>query len=60
MFDPKQHQLEIRLIAIRRWQDELGRIDAITNPVEKALKKLQAIEQIFAAWEDMMEVLGDG
>ena len=60
MFDPKQHQLEIRLMAVRRWQDELGQADADPNPVRKALRRCDALEQIALAWDALMEELIDG
>ena len=60
MFDPKRHQLEIRLMAVRRWEDELGKIDYDPNPVRKALHRCEALEQIALAWDALMEDLLDG
>ena len=60
MFDPVQHQLEIRLMAIRRWQDELGRTDDDPDPVQRAARRQEALRMIDKCWDEMMEVLGDG
>ena len=57
MFDPIQHQLEIRLMAIRRWQDELGKADAEPDPVEKARRQVDAKRQIGAAWDALVAEL---
>lgn len=60
MFDPTQHQLEIRLLAIRRWQDELGKSDLEPSPVSRAIRRCDALEQITLAWDALMEELIDG
>lgn len=58
MFDPKQHQLEILFIALRRWQDELGRIDAEPCVILRARRRVEAvamIRRIERAIEEEME-----
>lgn len=57
MFDLVQHQLEIRLMVIRRWQDELAKADSEIDPVKKVRRQLEAKRQIGAAWDALMEEL---
>ena len=46
MFDPHHHRLEVLYIALRRWQDELGRIDAEPCVILRARRRVEAVAMI--------------
>ena len=60
MFDPQTHRLEVAHLAIRRWQDELCRIDDEPDPVRREARRQEALGQINRAWDRFMEELSDG
>lgn len=59
MFDPHYHRLEVLYIALRRWQDELGKVYGEPDPVRRESRRQEALGQIDWCWERMMEVLRD-
>ena len=59
MFDPRQHQLEILFIALRRWQDELARIDAEPCVILRARRCVAARAMIGRIEREIEEEMED-
>lgn len=55
MFDPRHHRLEVLYIALRRWQDELGRIDAEPCVILRARRYVEAKAMLNAIEREIEE-----
>lgn len=59
MFDPHRHRLEVLYIALRRWQDELGRIDAEPCVILRARRRVEAVAMIRRIEREIEEEIND-
>lgn len=60
MFDPKHHRLEVLYIALRRWHDELSRIDAEPCVILRARRRVEAVAMIKRIEREIEEEMEDG
>ena len=60
MFDPHRHRLEVLYIALRRWQDELARIDAEPCVILRARRWAEARAMISRIEREIEEEMENG
>lgn len=61
MFDPRQHRLEVLYLALKRWKDELARIDREEKCVIlRARRYVEAVAMINRIDREIEEEMEDG
>ena len=60
MFDPRQHRLEVLYLALKRWKDELARIDAEPCLILQVWRRVEAMAMINRIDREIEEEMEDG